>query len=129
MLIPFIDPSRSKYDTRRHHEGKRPSGPQSKTTKHHLCVNVCLCDKSDDDTCAPFTGCEAVLNRSIVPEPQLGAGEGQGTGEDESADEDDDAPEDQGSGEPRGGLDMLADAIEGIDAGSGEEPQDEVHPS
>jgi len=54
---------------------------------------------------------------------------GSGTGEDESADEDDDAPEDQGSGEPRGGLDMLADAIGGIDAGSWEEPQDEVHPS
>ena len=90
------------------------------------CVDVCLCDKSEDG----FPGCETVHHKKIVREPQLaGDGEGSGEGEGTGEDEDDDAPEDQGGGEPRGGLDMLADAIGGIDDGSGEEPQDEVHPS
>ena len=114
------------YDSRRRHEGRLPGVPQSKTSKHHLCVDVCLCDKSEDG----FPGCEAVLQKKIVRESQLaGDGEGSGEGEGTGEDEDDDAPEDQGGGEPRGGLDMLADAIGGIDDGSGEEPQDEVHPS
>ena len=114
------------YDSRRRHEGRLPGVPQSKTSKHHLCVDVCLCDKSEDG----FPGCEMVHHKKIVREPQLaGDGEGSGEGEGTGEDEDDDAPEDQGGGEPRGGLDMLADAIGGIDDGSGEEPQDEVHPS